>query len=84
MARSRYTLVISRDEEDASQYNVAVKELPGCYTHGTSLEQCIARAWEAIQGFLESQARKEAVISAVVGLILAIVLFLWLLWRCAG
>jgi|GEM_PF-7075640 len=32
----------------------------------------------------DPQARKEAVISAVVGLILAIILFLWLLWRCAG
>lgn len=31
----------------------------------------------------DPKARKEAVISAVIALILGIVLFLWLLWRCA-
>ncbi len=57
MKPMRYTLVIVRDEEDPTEYNVSVKELAGCYTHGTTIEECVSRAIEAIQGFLESQAR---------------------------
>ena len=57
MVPARFTLLLSRDEEEPESFNVSVKELPGCYTHGKTVEECISRAIEAIQGFLESQAR---------------------------
>jgi len=57
MVPSRFTLLLSRDEEEPESFNVSVKELPGCYTHGKTVEECIARSIEAIQGFLESQAQ---------------------------
>jgi predicted RNase H-like HicB family nuclease len=51
-----FTLQIVRDEEEPEFYCVTVKELPGCFTQGRTIEECISRALEAIVGFLESEA----------------------------
>lgn len=42
-----------RDEENPTEYNVSVKELPGCYTHGTTIKECVSRVTKAVSGFLE-------------------------------
>jgi len=43
-------------------YTVTVPALPGCITQGETVEQCIERAREAIEGFIESlKADGEAI-----------------------
>lgn len=42
-----YTIVVEPDETGG--YVVSVPALPGCFTHGTSIEECRTRAVEAIE-----------------------------------
>jgi predicted RNase H-like HicB family nuclease len=42
-----YTIVV--EPEEGGGYFVAVPALPGCSTHGTTLEECHQRAVEAIE-----------------------------------
>jgi predicted RNase H-like HicB family nuclease len=48
-----YTVVLAWDEE-VGGYNVTVPALPGCYTQGDSIEEALANAREAIEGFIET------------------------------
>lgn len=49
----RYTIVMVPELEDGG-YSVLVPTLPGCVTHGRDVDQCVARAREAIAGYIES------------------------------
>lgn len=49
----RYSVLLTPDAEDGG-YTVRVPSLPGCNTQGDTLEEAIANAREAIEGYLES------------------------------
>lgn len=56
-----YTIILEPDIEEGG-YTVTVPALPGCITQGETVEQCVERAREAIEGFIESlNADGEAV-----------------------
>ena len=42
-----YTIVV--EPEESGGYFVAVPALPGCFTHGRTVEECQQRAVEAIE-----------------------------------
>ena len=48
-----YTIILDPDFEEGG-YTVTVPALPGCVTQGETIEQCIERAREAIEGYIES------------------------------
>ncbi len=48
-----YTIILDPDNEEGG-YTVTVPALPGCITQGETIEQCIERAYEAIEGYIES------------------------------
>lgn len=48
-----YTIILEADTEEGG-YTVTVPALPGCITQGETVEQCLERAHEAIEGYLES------------------------------
>ncbi len=50
-----YNLVI--DAADEGGYIARVPALPGCHTQGDTLEETIAHAREAVEGFIETLAR---------------------------
>lgn len=57
----RYTILLTPDVEDGG-YIVTVPLLEGCITEGDTIEEAIANAREAIQGYVESMtANGEAV-----------------------
>lgn len=59
--RRHYTLVLV-PEPTTGGFSVLVPTLPGCFTHGSSIEECKARAEEAITVYIESlQAHGEPV-----------------------
>ena len=47
-----YTVVLTYDRKERV-YNVTVPALPGCLTWGKTKRQALARAKEAIEGYLE-------------------------------
>ena len=49
----KYTIILEPDTEEDG-YTVTVPALPGCITQGGTVEQCIERAHEAIEGYIES------------------------------
>ncbi len=49
----RYTIVLEPDPQEGG-YSVTVPTLPGCVTQGETAEQCVERAQEAIEGYIES------------------------------
>jgi predicted RNase H-like HicB family nuclease len=50
----RYKVLIEFDAEaEDCPYVVSVPALPGCFTHGSTVEEAIERAHEAIQVHLE-------------------------------
>lgn len=49
----RYTILLIPDEEEGG-YTVRVPALPGLTTEGDSLEEAIALAKEAIEGWIEA------------------------------
>lgn len=49
----RYTVVLEPDE-DGRGYTVRVPALPGCVTEGTTREEALTNAREAIAGFIEA------------------------------
>jgi antitoxin HicB len=49
----RYTIILEPDLEEGG-YTVTVPALPGCITQGETVEQCIERAREAIEGYIAS------------------------------
>ena len=50
-----YTIILDPDVEDGG-YTVTVPLLPGCITQGDTVEECVDRAKEAIELYLESLA----------------------------
>jgi predicted RNase H-like HicB family nuclease len=52
MRYERYTIIIEPDEEEPHRSNVRVPALPGCFTYGESVEDALANAVEAIQGYV--------------------------------
>ncbi len=48
-----YTIILEPDFDEGG-YTVTVPTLPGCITQGETVEQCIERAREAIEGYIES------------------------------
>jgi len=53
MRKYKYTIILEPDTEEGG-YTVTVPALPGCITQGETVEQCIERAHEVIEGFIES------------------------------
>lgn len=51
MTERQYTIILDPDEEEGG-YTVTVPALPGCITQGETLEEAIAMARDAIQGYL--------------------------------
>lgn len=51
----RYTVLLHRDQ-DVPGYSVVVPELPGCFSHGRTLDEALAHAREAIECHLEAMA----------------------------
>ncbi len=56
MTERQYTIILDPDEEEGG-YTVTVPALPGCITQGETLEEAIAMARDAIQGYLEALAK---------------------------
>ncbi|MGI8553457.1 MAG: type II toxin-antitoxin system HicB family antitoxin [Dehalococcoidia bacterium] len=50
----RYSVVLLRGEEHG--YVVIVPELPGCFSQGTTVDEALEHAQEAITGHLEALA----------------------------
>lgn len=48
-----YTIILEADLEEGG-YTVTVPALPGCITQGETVKQCLERAREAIEGYIES------------------------------
>lgn len=55
MSRQTYTILITPEPDD-SGYNVTVPALPGCLTFGTTVEEAMTMARDAIGLWLESLA----------------------------
>jgi len=53
----RYTVVLT-PEADGSAYNVTVPAMPGCLTWGTTVDEALASAREAIALHLEGYAER--------------------------
>jgi antitoxin HicB len=49
----KYTIILDPDP-DEGLYTVTVPALPGCITQGSTVAECIARAQEAIAGYIEA------------------------------
>jgi predicted RNase H-like HicB family nuclease len=52
MRYEHYTVILEPDEEEPHRYNVHVPALPGCLTYGESIDDALANAVEAIQGYV--------------------------------
>lgn len=52
MKKRLYTIILHPEPEEGG-YSVEVPALPGCVTQGETLEEAIARAHEAIAGWIE-------------------------------
>ena len=48
-----HTYSIVLDPDEPSGYSVSVPMLPGCFTQGETVEECVANAREAIELYLE-------------------------------
>lgn len=49
----RYSMMIEWSDEDEA-FIVTVPELPGCRTHGSTYEEAVRQAQDAIEGWVES------------------------------
>jgi predicted RNase H-like HicB family nuclease len=49
-----YTIVIHPADADETGYWVQVPALPGCFTQGETIEECVENARDAIAGYLAS------------------------------
>lgn len=68
----RFTVVLT-PETDHSAYNVSVPALPGCFTWGSSVEEALERAREAIELYLESDESTDGQASTYTDSIIATV-----------
>jgi antitoxin HicB len=53
MKTRKYTIILEPDFEEGG-FTVTVPALPGCITQGGTVEECIERAREAIELYIES------------------------------
>jgi antitoxin HicB len=53
MTNYQYTIILHPDEEQGG-YTVTVPALPGCVTEGSTLEEAIEMAKEAVHLYIES------------------------------
>jgi antitoxin HicB len=60
-----YTIVV--EPEEGRGYRVSVPALPGCFTHGWTLEECRRRAVEAIEAHISGLAADGEPIPEEVG-----------------
>jgi predicted RNase H-like HicB family nuclease len=51
-----YTILIHPADSDETGFWAEVPALPGCFTQGETIEECLQRAPEAIAGYVESLA----------------------------
>lgn len=56
MMRLMHTYSIVVDPDEATGYTVTVPSLPGCVTHGETVDECLENAREAIQLYIETLA----------------------------
>ena len=54
----RFIVVIEPDHE-VGGFNVVVPALPGCFTQGVSIGQCLVRAQDAIATYLEGESAES-------------------------
>ena len=55
MTKRHYRIVLTpAPAEEGGGYTVTVPALPGCVTEGDTLEEAIAMARDAIEGYIES------------------------------
>jgi antitoxin HicB len=60
--REYHFTIILRPEREEGGYSVSVPSLPGCFTQGETIEECIQRAKEAIALHVEGMvAAREPV-----------------------
>ncbi len=48
----KFKVIIREDKEDGG-YNVSCPALPGCHSHGDTIEEALENIKEAIEGYLE-------------------------------
>ncbi len=58
-----YTMVIQWSEEDKA-YIVAVPELPGCITHGSTYEEAVSQGRDAIESWIDARRASGRTIPA--------------------
>ena len=58
MKKLTYTILIHPADKDETGFWVEVPALPGCFTQGETVEECIERAEEAILGYIESLVKQ--------------------------
>lgn len=51
MSTRTYTIILEPDVEEGG-YSVLVPALPGCQTQGETIEECVAMARDAIEGYI--------------------------------
>ena len=54
-----YTIIIHPADPDETGYWVQVPALPGCFTQGETIEQCVENARDAIGGYLASLKKER-------------------------
>jgi antitoxin HicB len=54
----RFVVVLEPDH-DVGGFNVVVPALPGCFTQGETVEECLSRAQDAIATYLEGETRES-------------------------
>ena len=57
MKTYKYTILIHPGESGEKRFWVEVPALPGCFSHGATIEECLDNAREAIEGYVESLAK---------------------------
>ena len=60
MARKHYPVVIHKDP--ASDFGVTVPDLPGCFSAGTTIEEALVMAKEAIELHIEGLVAEGAAV----------------------
>lgn len=65
----KYPIVIHKDQD--SDYGVTVPDIPGCYTAGSSIEEAIGMAQEAIECHIEGLLMDSEVVplSSAIGVL---------------
>ncbi len=58
LKKRSYTVIIFKDI-DIGGYVACVPELPGCFSQGESLEECVNNIKEAIELYLETLGEEE-------------------------